>query len=149
MRIHTDTVTVANIYDAARTARVTLDRFVVCGSKSRDHAFDITLQGESRRNQNGGDGKAATWDQWGVFLAILFSLDENLTIPRAYADGEQFAFRTADRFGAPDVVMTATGYQDKFTSYGEPFDAHGDHTFRYSGMPRQQECTKCSATQRW
>lgn len=134
MRIHTDTLTELDVMRAATTARVTLDRFVRKGSKSRDHAFDLTLQGESRRHQNGGDGKAATWDQWGVFLSALFAADENLTIPRAYRDVEQFDFRTMHRFDAPGVF---------------PADYHGDHRFEFAGVPYMQSCKKCTASYRW
>lgn len=134
MRIHTDTLTNSDVRKAAATARVTLDRFTGHGSKSRARAFDITLQGESRRHQNGGDGKAATWDQWGVFLAILFAGDDNLTIPRAYEDAADFGYKTGHRFD----------------NVGEfPADAHGDHRFEYAGVPYSQNCKKCSAVTRW
>ena len=140
MRIHTDTLTNADMYAAARAARVDFDRFKPVGSRSRDHGFDFTLQGESRRHQNGGDGMAATWDQWGVFLGFLFRKDDGrtfepsapLTIPRIYADVEEFNYKTDYRFFG-----------------GFPSDYHGDHTFRYSGIPFQQNCTKCTAVMRW
>lgn len=134
MRIHTDTLTSSDIHAAALTARVTLDRFSGHKSKSRDHAFDITLRGESKRHQNGGDGKAATWDQWGVFLGILFSKDDSVTIPRAYVDGAQFDFRTDYRFDPAGEF---------------PVDAHGDHRFEYAGVPYTQTCKNCTATTRW
>lgn len=134
MRIHTNTLTNSDVHRAAATARVTLDRFTSHGSRSRARAFDITLQGESSRHQNGGDGKAATWDQWGVFLSILFAADEDLTIPRIYEDVEQFDFRTMRRFDAPGVF---------------PSDSHGDHRFEYAGVPYMQSCKHCTASQRW
>ena len=134
MRIHTDTLTASNVQTAATTARVTLDRFTEHKSKSRDHAFDITLQGESKRHQNGGTGKAATWDQWGVFLAVLFDMDDSLSIPRAYAHDSDFHYKTANRFAAIGHF---------------PHDAHGDHKFEYVGTPYSQTCKKCTATVRW
>ena len=141
MRIHGDHIMTGDIYAAAELARVTLDRTTMHNSRSRGQAFDITLTGESKRRPNGGtvnrlvhnpDAYAATWDQWGVFLAYLFEHDTTLTIPRVYEDVDQFNHKTDFRF------------ED-----GWPNDAHGDHTFRYSGTPRQQECSKCTAVTIW
>ena len=100
---------------------------------------------ESRRRPNSGnygadrDVFAATWDQWGVFLQILFDADPDLTIPRAYADRDEYVYRTDARF-----VKIGGGWGNYW-----PADAHGDHTFRYAGIPYMQACTKCSAVQRW
>lgn len=132
MRIHTDKLTWQDMNDAARIARVGFTRLGQYGSRSRNRAFDVILNGESRRRQNQGEDFAATWDQWGVFLAVLFSRDPEMVTPY-YTDKGSFDFRTFDRFDG-DVW---------------PADAHGDHTFRYSGIPYQQKCTKCSAKQRW
>lgn len=131
MRIHTDTLTYADMTHAAMAARVNFTTIEKHGSKSRDHAFEVILSGESRRNQNGGTEKAATWDQWGVFLAYLFEKDSSVKC-WAYADASQFAYRTVYRF------------ED-----GWPTDAHGDHRFQYDGMPYTQKCTKCTARTRW
>lgn len=132
MRIHTDTLTYSSVYDAANRARVNCDTLARHGSRSREHAFEIILSGESRRHQNGGENKAATWDQWGVFLGILWRLDPNLKVPY-YKDLGDFHFRTAHRFSGD----------------GFPADYHGDHRFQFSGTLYQQECTKCSAVTRW
>lgn len=137
MRLHTDTLTSSDLYAAAKIARVDLD-LTSHGSRSKDHAFNVLLTGESRRRPNSGgrgagDDYAATWDQWGVFLSVLFGLDPHMVTPY-YADADEFHARTSDRFDSPGFW---------------PADAHGDHTFRYSGTPRQQECNKCSATQKW
>lgn len=134
MRIHANTLTDADVYAAARLARVELATFTRHGSRSRDHAYEIKLTGESRRRPNGGsydNEYAATWDQWGVFLAALFNADASIKC-WAYDGAFDFHQRTMYRF------------ED-----GWPADAHGDHTFRYNGTPYQQECTKCSAIQRW
>lgn len=136
MRIHTDTILSGDLYDAARIARVTIERAGLHNSKSRDHAWDIALSGESRRRPMGGSTEhfAATWDQWGVFLSVLFDRDANLTIPRVYDDFVMFDYKTKCRFVNRGVW---------------PADAHGDHTFRFAGIPCQQTCTKCSATTQW
>jgi len=148
MRIHTDILTEADIHDAAREARVSYagGGFTRHGSRSRDHAFNVLLTGESKRRPNGGnygaaDDYAATWDQWGVFLAVLFDRDPNMKTPY-YVDAHDFHVRTNDRFN-PDGNDRAEGL-----GYW-PADAHGDHRFEYAGVPREQSCKKCSAVVRW
>lgn len=141
MRIHTSAqVTGMVILNAAREAGVTLENWDEKGSKSHDHAWEIKLTGNSRRRPNGGnsgagDAYAATWDQWGVFLAHIFEADSNAKC-YAYADGYAFHDFTGDRF------------ED-----GWPEDAHGDHTFRYVGQlvtgVSLHRCTKCTAVQRY
>lgn len=131
MRIHTDTLTYSDMTHAAMAARVNFTTIQQHGSRSRDHSFDVILTGESRRRQNGGEDMAATWDQWGVFLAYLFDKDSEAKC-WAYSDASQFAYRTVYRF------------ED-----GWPTDAHGDHRFQYDGMPYTQKCTKCTARNRW
>lgn len=123
--------------DAAQAARVNFTRYGEGKSRSHVRVFDVILTGESRRHQNGGPDKAATWDQWGVFLSVLFSRDPNAvcgTVKRpVYADMWDFEFKTHGRFEGNTW----------------PDDAHGDHTFRYSGTPYVQQCTKCTAVLRW
>lgn len=156
MRIHTDNLTATHLYSAALISRARLD-LTMHGSKSRARAFEVRLTGESRRRPNSGtrgagDDYAATWDQWGVFLAVLFEADPDMVVPY-YASPEDYAAQTGDRFGAPEAVMgTRHGEPsmvDKFVSYGWPEDAHGDHVFRFAGTPSEQSCTKCSAVKRW
>lgn len=98
MRIHTS-VDAAQIRESLRAAEalngvpahVYIDRLATCGSRSHDHAFDVHLgadekmTGEKRRPPNSGsygasdDGRfarwAATYDEWGWFLAQVFEAD--------------------------------------------------------------------------
>lgn len=133
MRFHGDTIKTGDIYDAAKASRVTVVRAGMHNSRSRAQAFDIGLEGESRRSTMAGTGKAATWDQWGVFIDCLFMADDTLTIPRVYVDRAQFDYRTSDRFEDGEF----------------PVDAHGDHTFRYDHTFKHHKCTKCTAAPRW
>lgn len=132
MRIHT-TATAADVRQAAQLARVSFDRFSEHGSRKSARAFDVTLTGESRRRPNrgssgAGDDYAATWDQWGVFLAAIFDADPWASC-WAYDDAATFHKMTSDRFRG-----------------GWPSDAHGDHSW-VIGEPGVQECRKCSARQ--
>jgi hypothetical protein len=104
MRIHTDTLTTGDFYDAARKAGVTIDRNGMHGSRSRARAFDFILSGSSNRRQNfGGDGQAATWDEWGIFLSWLFAVDPNATVPKVYEGLAEFERKTFARFSEGDV----------------------------------------------
>ena len=142
MRIHSDLIDSTHIYAAARESRVSVEDISRHGSRSRDHAYNVNLSGESRRRPNRShapDEYAATWDQWGVFLAHLFDVDPNMTVPTMYKTYDDFTYRTYARF------TKIGGGWDKFW----PEDAHGDHRFEYMGFPGMQGCTKCSAVQRW
>lgn len=136
MRIHSDTLTETDFYDAGKIARVLWNGSTISkhGSRTRANGWEVILRGESNRSpMGGGDGKAATWDQWGVFLGVLFDRDPSMTC-RAYEDFVAFDYVTKCRF----------------VDRGEfPSDYHGDHVFRWNGIPRQQDCTKCSASYQW
>lgn len=140
MRIHTDVLDAPDFNEAARIARVTFTRIDWKGSRSRNRSVDLILTGESHKMQNGGTERAATWDQWGVFLAVLFDKDPSMTTTY-YADADAFARKTADRFGAFDDVR-------RFVAIGWPNDSHGDHQWDYAGVPGEQACTKCTAIRR-
>lgn len=138
MRIHTS-ATEADVRAAAMVARATIARLSQHGSRSREHAFEVILGGESSRARNGGrygaetGGKAATWDQWGVFLAALYRTDPQL-ICWAYSSAHEFHVRTAERF-----------LWGKTLQNGWPEDAHGDHSWEWSGYGAR--CRRCSARQ--
>ena len=145
MRIHTDTLSPKDLFEAAEIARATLT-YSLHGSRQAKYAFEVTLRGESRRRPNSGkrgaaDDYAATWDQWGVFLGVLFDRDNNMS-SRNYENMGTFDLRTNYRF------MPEGDNRSAHSPYW-PEDAHGDHTFRYNGTPRQSECTKCTAVQTW
>jgi hypothetical protein len=150
MRIHSDDLTHTDLLDAARIARVYFDRQTLHGSRSRDHAFDVILTGESKRRPNRGTSAdrynpdyAATWDQWGVFLAVLFERDNEMSVPY-YDSYSAFHYQTGHRF-----VLGVSDPEGDETPSHWPSDAHGDHRFKYNGTPYERKCTKCTAVQRW
>jgi hypothetical protein len=77
MKLHTDNILSGDLYAAAREAGVMIESTARVGSRSHDHGFEIYLSGSSSRMSNGRDHKAATWDEWGVFMAALYRLDTN------------------------------------------------------------------------
>jgi hypothetical protein len=153
MRIHTDSLTEKDIYEATARAGSAV-RVVVTehGSRSRARAFNVTLSGTSSRRRNTGNygaagedsywgpdrSHAATWDEWGMFLAEIFRRDPNAVVPNAYESGEHFHWSTGDRF-----------------LYLTPPHQHGGSGHRWSGAyPNATgtyyvvECTSCEAIMR-
>lgn len=158
MRIHTDTLTVTDIYAAAahagggdyRTSPVYVD-VMEHGSRKRARAFNVSLTGTSTRRPNSGnrgadgaDVYAATWDEWGMFLAELFRRDPNATIPGVYESGEHFRWVTGGRF---DTLTPA----DQHGGAGHKWSGHYPNV---TGVYYVAECTgrkglHCDATTRY
>lgn len=129
MRIHTSLYAL-EISQAARVAGVSLTRMTEHGSRSHLRAFEVNLTGSNSRYQNGGEHKAATWDEWGMFLGHLFQQDPGAKAS-FYGSGEHFHWATGDRF------------RD-----GAPSDPHPQHRWEFFGsFDRYHEhvCTGCSA----
>lgn len=106
MRIHTDTLTYDDVLQAAyNTQGVYLSDLAEHGSRSRHHAFNVKLGGNSGRWVNSGqygrgDHKAATWDQWGIFLAALYDKDPNMLAGGMYTSRDNFHERTERKYAA-------------------------------------------------
>lgn len=102
MRIHTS-LTLLDIEAAARRAGVQLERCTQHRSRKAARAFDVILSGSaSTRWRNSGthgasDYKAATWDEWGIFLDVLFRRDPN-TWCYAYSCQDHFQWSTGNRY---------------------------------------------------
>lgn len=94
MRIHTDHLTFQDLWSAAPyPARVEeLDRKK---SRKRDHAFEVKLSGSSPYAAQGGQWKAARWDEWGIFLATLFDAEPTM-IAGQYDGRDDFIDQTTD-----------------------------------------------------
>jgi hypothetical protein len=110
MRLHTTAVELADLHAAAERAGVTLVRYNLHGSKTHAHSWDVILSGSgAQRSQYvATDVKAATWDEWGMFLAELFRREPAMRCGNAknpiYADASHFSWVTDNRFDdlAPD-----------------------------------------------
>jgi hypothetical protein len=67
------------------------------GSRSRARGFVVRLSGSHKVSTRGLPDKAATYDEWGNFLAAIFALD-----PRAICGGydgrDDFIVQTDGRF---------------------------------------------------
>jgi hypothetical protein len=140
MRIHSDSIDALEIRKAARIASVAFTRFSLHGSRKREAAFDVILTGASSRRQNGGPDKAATWDQWGIFLGTLYALDAEMSTPY-YGSAEEFHWKTANRFRDITPADYVYGHNHRWEWTGEAVTgAYSVHACR------SQDCL---ATQRF
>ena len=88
MRLHTDNLTYRDLIEALPSG--VHAHIIAKGSRKRDHAFEVTLyvldkDALHRRFGNSGgygasDEVAATWDEWGVWMAALYELDPNAIV---------------------------------------------------------------------
>jgi len=143
MRLHSRTLTAAHLQEARRAAGLNAWdlTYTEHGSRACGHAFEVSLTGTSPRRPNSGkygatgDDHAATWDEWGMFLAYLYRVDDAMVCGSAkhsvYADADDFHWRTAGRF-----------------EHLTPDQQHRAHRWDSSGLAREQSCP-CGAVRRW
>jgi hypothetical protein len=90
------------------------------GSRTHERAFNVklwsqnrtTISGATRRRPNPGTGNrfggmgayAATFDEWGYFLAALFEADPHARVVHAYSDRADFHERTNRAYLRADYV---------------------------------------------
>lgn len=103
MKIHYNNLSARDFYNAAQKAGVDFERFDDKGSKSHKSAYDVILSGSSNRRPNSGkygasDSFAATWDEWGVFLAELYFKDPSVKAGDAYMNQDHFNWSTGYRY---------------------------------------------------
>lgn len=131
MRIHSNTLTSLDIYRAADALPGVYVQVETRGSRSHSGAFEVRLEGTSSRLTMDKQGQAATWDEWGVFIAAIYEVDPvavfgSVKTPN-YRDSAHFHAVTRYRFDADAL----------------PSDTHQQHKWDYVGGVNQ--CTKCSA----
>lgn len=141
MKLHSAKITSADVYAAARRAGVSVNELTEHGSISHGKALSVYLEGSSSRQSNQRDHKAATWDEWGVVMADLYTIDPDAMWgnPRwGYTSAEDFHTKTQNRFAE-----------------GMPHDMHMQHKWVYDyqrSLPLSDVayhyCSRCSATTR-
>lgn len=97
MRLHTDTLTMSDLY-AALPSGVSA-HITPKGSRKRARAFEVTLYVHEKDalhrhfGNSGGYGAsdevAATWDEWGIWMARLYDIDRDALVGR-YRDFSHF-----------------------------------------------------------
>lgn len=158
MRIHTK-LTFGDLQDANKASRTYMARNTKSGSRTRDHKFDVILSGSSSRHMNSGqygaldigDGMAATWDEWGIFLGTLFARDPFMHC-WAYMGAEDFNQQTGDRFryAAPNGIAEAEAYLASITWANQC----PNHKWKHDWSDPYEKvscstCQKCGATRQW
>jgi len=139
MKVHTNVLTRDNFFEAADEAGVTINSISEHGSRSHARSFNVYLEGSSSRQSNGRDHKAATWDEWGHFMSILYTEDRDAmwgSKAWGYQNVDDFNFQTQNRFECGTPAS----------------DPHAQHKWQYdhalsnplSGVSRHY-CTGCSA----
>lgn len=136
MRIHTN-LPEHELYHAATHAQVSITDYERHGSRKRDHAFDVWLSGSGahRSQYRAQNVPAATWDEWGIFLATIFQQDPT-AIATYYKDAEDFHYQTGGRFRTL-----------------QPSEQHRKHRWTFlgevlTGGVYVSEC-QCGAVRRW
>lgn len=114
MRIHTDTLKDSDFGDALRYASrrtggdgntVSNIRFAVYGSRSHARAVDVVLTGSARhRSQADRSAYAATYREWGFFLAYLYTIDPDMKCAGIYADESDYDRKTHGEFRVSNVL---------------------------------------------
>lgn len=114
MKLHSDTLTTGDVYNAMSYAKngggvsdgvyfAVLDE---SGSRTRANAWEVRLahpgDADHRRYTNGGNTgngglRAATYDEWGWFIAELFALDADAVFG-TYKGVADFDAQTRYRF---------------------------------------------------
>lgn len=141
MRIHSDVLATPEFRQAAYLAGVDLIEFDESGSRSRARAFKFSLSGSSPYQRGFGASKngehAATWDEWGIFLAVLFGFDPNAHCGKnSYLSAEHFHWVTGNRF---ETLSVDDQHKSHIWGYGQP-SATGTYSV--------SNCA-CGAIRRW
>jgi hypothetical protein len=140
MRIHTDALTYADMHNAARDLPEVFVTVTPHGSRKRDHAFELVLSAaprKGRRYRNSGRTGADTfeaaayWDEWGIVLSWLFSVDPKMTC-WAYDGAADFHHKTGGRFR--NVAALEIHPHHRFDTYDPATDVNS---------------CKCGASRTW
>lgn len=149
MKLYVQTgITSRDLWHAEQRAEMTLANLRFGKSRHADIHTTVSFNGyggatrsNRRPNERQSSGEyAATWDQWGILLSNLFAIDPRMKVgsyAHPYYDGvDDFHWQTFDRFKRVFTLSDLTGF-------------HGDHSFRFSGVPGVAQCRKCPASRQW
>ena len=128
MRIHSSVLKASDIKDIVREVAggfVTVEGAEDRGSRKRRGAVELRLSGSSNYKSQGGDYKAATWDEWGIVINAIFERDCEAIVGQY---GSLFTFDNCTQGRFDDLT---------------PANQHKRHKWVYFA-PRQFEC-ECGA----
>lgn len=136
MRIHTDHLTLSNLYSREMYEWGVYIHVTEHGSRSHVRAFEVSLEGNGYRKNTGtsgaGDEYGATWDEWGVFLARLFDLDKDMVCGSV----KNPVYNGVDDFDRQTDYRFVLGQM--------PEDTHRRHNWKFERVG-VFACTKCTA----
>jgi hypothetical protein len=136
MKLYANEITEKEIMDAALHAGVSVEKLITKRARHYARSFDVVLSGSGahRSQWREQDVQAATWDEWGIFLARLFEHEPGMRAA-SYKDGAHFRWATDDRY-------------DDLT----PADQHKLHAWQVErherGVVLVQSCKRCPALRR-
>lgn len=143
MRLHTNVLTWKDILSATAKIPGVYANYSEHGSRTHARAFEVRLEGNGYARNTGTSGAdgyetGATWDEWGAFMAALYTIDPDAVWGSVkhptYVDREDFLYRTDWRFDPWGRL---------------PQDTHKRHVWRFDGIPREQSCSRCEAVRRF
>ncbi len=118
MKVWSDTLSTDDIRHAtAGTGAWVAELSRIDNPRTRAHGWNIYLEGSSPYRSQATGGKAATWDQWGLWMARVFELDSDARIG-PYDGRQSFIEQTTEQMehqrryieeygGKPDAGKTA------------------------------------------
>jgi hypothetical protein len=170
MRIHSNVITIGDIYTAASNIAPGV-AVTVSSHRSRTHnaSFEVQMTGNGAGTHQYKalpyGTLAATWDEWGVLIGRLYVIDPeavwgNVKNP-IYASAEHFHWSTGGRFapGTPIEDGIWTPREGSWLNVRLPADTHKRHKWNYAetvvtGAYHVAECKgskghPCSAIRRY
>lgn len=165
MRLHSNHNLAGAIARAAKIAGAEVFDVIHNDSRSHEHGFTVKLTGDAPNRpmhwdrDRDGDVRAASWDQWGVFLSVLFDVDRDMVVGSVsnptYANVYDFDRKTSGRFArhvnADGVRLDPATMEHLTMPLGTyvPTDMHNRHTFDHAGELATGggifRCRKCTA----
>jgi hypothetical protein len=161
MRLHTDKLQYVDILRALTASWETspdgggyhADVVERKGSRTRDHAFEIALVGLSSRHKRArawgekrasgyyldrsSNPRAASYDDWGYFIAQLFKLDPDAVFG-PYKGVDDFNAQTKHRFELDNGIVTTVAPEPFEVIAVGSYDADADRLVlaAFTGDPR-------------
>jgi hypothetical protein len=127
MLIHSDTLTPTDIFSVVPTGcyLAVFDhpgfgntRVGISGSRTHERKFTVRLSGSTRNAMRNLPDMAATWDEWGIFIAALFKLDSNAKIGW-YGSQDNFIEQTTNEHNRIKLYRS-----DLLPTHSAPWLAH-------------------------
>lgn len=109
MKMWSDTLTTDDLYSAASKAGVYLHTAQsLRRPRNRARGWTVFIEGASPYRSQATGGRAATWDQWGEWMDILFRIDPDARIGQYHGRGDFYA-QTGKMVAANEAYALTVG----------------------------------------